>query len=267
VDRLARRRYKSRVGSPCRIAKEDAMRYLLPCLTALAVSAPPLRAGEREDALALVAAAVKAHGGEAALRKAQTGQRVGAGFLAQADRQVPFTDETTFSLPGRVRMVLDVNRAQRMLIVVTPDKAWQQTGGAPADLDRDSADELREELYIRYLTTLLPLRQDDMTLGLVPDAQVNGRPAAGIKVTSKGHRDARLYFDKQSGLLVKIERRARQAGVLLDKEYVFSDHKEFDGAVLPTREGESLNGKKFTDLAVSSWKMLPKVDDSLFSKP
>jgi hypothetical protein len=242
------------------------MRYLLPCL-ALAASATPLRAGEREDALALIDKAVKAHGGEDALKKARTAQRNGSGTLNQGDRLAPFVEESVFSLPERARMTLEVGgRQQRM--VVTPDKAWQQQGGGPpADVDRETAESAREELYVQWLTTLLPLRQDGVTLALAADDQVSGRPAAVVKVSSKGRPDVRLFFDKQSGLLVKAERRARQAGLPVDKGYIFAEHKAFDGALLPTRYAETINGRRFIEMTALTWKLLPRVDDALFARP
>src|SRR6202011_4293737 len=101
----------------------------------------------------------------------------------------------------------------------------------------------------------------------LPEAKVNGQPAAGVKVASKGHADAKLYFDAATHLLVKIERTTREAGLSLDKEYLFGDHKDFDGVKLPTRLTETLEGKKASELTSASYKFPSKPDDAAFSKP
>src|SRR5262249_25113206 len=128
-------------------------------------------------------------------------------------------------------------------------------------------EELREEAYVQWLATLVPLKKDPFELAPVPEIKVDGKPAGGVKVSSKGHGDVKLYFDKASGLLVKIERPAREAGLQVDKEYVYSDHKTFDGVKLPTRSVELLNGKKFTQLSSAAYKFLDKPDASAFDKP
>ena len=98
-------------------------------------------------------------------------------------------------------------------------------------------------------------------------AHQNGQPAAGVKVSQRGHTDATLYFDKETGLLVKIARRAQEAGLMVDKEYLFSAHKEFEGAKLPTKQVEMINGKKFTEVTSFTYKILRRVDESMFAKP
>ena len=78
---------------------------------------------------------------------------------------------------------------------------------------------------------------------------------------------SRNYFDKKTHLLVKIERRASEGGQTLDEEYVFSDHKEFDGVTLPTKEVDLINGRKFSEEAGMTYKLPKKIDDATFGKP
>ena len=86
-------------------------------------------------------------------------------------------------------------------------------------------------------------------------------------MASKGHVEVRLYFDKASGLLVKIERLSKEAGVSLNKEYIYSAHKDFDGVKLPTKEVDLINGRKFSELTSMTYKLQTKIDDATFAKP
>ena len=53
-----------------------------------------------------------------------------------------------------------------------------------------------------YLSQVLPLTDKTYPLTGAGEAKVNDRPAVGVKVTARGHRDVTLYFDKESGLLL-----------------------------------------------------------------
>ena len=126
---------------------------------------------------------------------------------------------------------------------------------------------MRNELYVLWLATLTPLKKDDVTLAPVADIKVNGEPAAGVKATSKGRPDVKLYFDKKTHLLVKVERRVSEAGVAVDKEDFYSDYKEFDGVQLPTKLTFLVSGRKFSELSSATYKLPKKIDESVFAKP
>ena len=224
-------------------------------------------AGDREDALAVVDRAIKAQGGEDALNKARTAVRAGEGIMFQGGKEVKFTDEMTWNLPNQWRDAVEIEKTLHFTMAVNGDKGWQAIGGTVSDLGPERLKELREEIYILGLETLTPLKKDGIDLTPLPEIKVDGQPAVGVKAASKGHADAKLYFDAHSHLLVKIERASDEAGVSLAKEYLFGGHKEFDGVVLPTRVVETLDGKKASELTSASYKFPSKPDESAFAKP
>ena len=182
-------------------------------------------------------------------------------------QSLPFTSEVTRSLPDRVRLAILLDKKFPLVTVLNGDKGWQQSGGATGELSPERVQELREEAYVWWLTTLVPLRQDPFTLTPLPDAKVGDQAAAVVRVSSPGHPDAKLFFDKRSGPLLKIERRASETGVLVDKEYLYADFKEFDGVTLPTKESVLINGKKWTETTLSSCKFPREVDKDAFTRP
>jgi hypothetical protein len=237
-----------------------------PTLLGLLLPAADSRAGEREEALAIIDQAVKAHGGEAALAKLRHSVRTADGTLFTPGDAIPFSSKVTVSLPDRQRMELDVAKRQKVLTILNGDKAWRNTGGQTADLPPDLRDDLRDDLYVWYLTTLLPLKGDGFVLAPAGEVMVNDEPARTVRVSGKGRRDVILYFDKKTNLLVKAKRKATDAGLSLDKEYLFGDFKEFDGVKLPTRETQVINGKKFGEVTGASWSFPPKVEESDFER-
>ena len=246
------------------------MRTTLGVLLVLGLAAGPAAAADRDAALAVIEQAIKAHGGADALNKAQTAVRTATGTMSLFGKDLTFTDELTWQLPDRFRQVLDVDTGQgktHLVQVVNPDKGWQSTGGMVMDLGPDRLEELREEAYVLWLGTLTPLQKEGFELTPLPQTMVGSRPAAGVKVASKGHADEKLYFDKDTGLLIKVEGRVKEAGLMVDKEYLYSDHKDFDGAKLPTKLQELINGKRFTDLTNISYKFPRTVNDAVFARP
>jgi hypothetical protein len=227
----------------------------------------PGRAADAPPARALVEQAVRAAGGEAALDRARVLSRTGAGTMFQVGRNLPFTEESVMALPERLRTTLDLDKRYQVTVVLNGDKGWQASGGAVLPMTKERLEEFREEAYVLWLTTLTPLLSDKFTLSPLPDSSADGAPASGVKVTAKGHGDVKLYFNRQSHLLVKIERRAREAGLVVDKTYVLGDYKDVDGVKLPGRQAELLNGKKVIERASATYKLLPRVDEATFAKP
>ncbi|HEY7156659.1 MAG TPA: hypothetical protein VH575_22005 [Gemmataceae bacterium] len=244
------------------------MRKVLGIVLALLGAAAPTSgwADDRATALAVVEQAIKAHGGAEALNKMHKRSRSGEGVI-RLGGEAPFKTEETVHFPDRCRMSLDVERA-RLIVVLNGDKGWMLTGdGTAQEMNKQTLSERREELYVWWLMTLTPLLKDGFELKPLADAKVNDREAAVVKVSRKGRSDLRLYFDKKSGLLVKIARRATEAGVALNKEYLYSDHKDFDGAKMPGKEVITMNGSKLSEVKFTRCKALDRVEDKTFDKP
>lgn len=233
----------------------------------LLASVAPVCAGEREDALAIIDQAVKAHGGADALAKCRTEVRTSTGVLYQGEMKISFNDELTLNLPDKWRDSVEIEKKGRFAIAINGDKGWQAVSGTVSDIGPERLKELREEIYVLGLETLTPLQKEGFDLTPLPEIKIADRPAVGVKASSKGHADAKLYFDAQTHLLVKIARSAQEAGLKLNKEYLFGDHKDFDGVKLPTRQMELLEGKPVMELTSASYKFPTKPDEGAFTKP
>jgi hypothetical protein len=233
----------------------------------LLVLAGPAKASEKE-AREIVDRAIKMQGGAAALARAAQCKRTDTGTQTLQGRDVPFTSYVARSLPEKVRLQIELNRKVKTTIVLNGDKAWQSDGGAPAvQLLSQRVRELREEAYLWWLTTLVPLTKPGVTLSTVPDIKVDGEAAAGVKVVFRGHHDVRMYFSKRNGSLVKVECQATEGGVKVDKEYFYSGYREFDGAKLHTKEIVKVNGQKWTAFAISDYSFPEKIEGGTFNKP
>jgi hypothetical protein len=232
------------------------------------------RATEKDDALAILNTAIKAHGGADKLEKAAQMVRKGTGTVTLFDMDSTIVDELLVQLPDRLRLTVEIASADkkqkvRAIVVANKDKGWQENGGAVDELSEPRLAELREEAHVQWVSLLFPLVKKDAAYELIPlkDVKIDGRGAMGVKVSLKGHPDISLVFDKENALLSKVALKTKEGGVEVDKEFFFSEHKEVDGAKLPMHIAVRLNGKKYVDLKVESYKFLSKVDEAQFGKP
>jgi hypothetical protein len=219
----------------------------------------------------LLEQAILAQGGVERLNRARLQTRSGRGeIVPPIGDAVPYDGQVVLNLPTQGRWTFDLNpetQKLRLVVAINGDKGWRSSGGPAVDMTKDEAEGVRDEAYVAWLTTLVPLRGKQFELTALAQTPVHGRPAVGIQVVSKGRPDAKLYFDKQTMLLVKVERKGKEAGLPVVKEYLFSEHKDFDGLKLPTRVVEMTNGKKRGEVVFTGYQFPPRLDESQFSKP
>jgi hypothetical protein len=225
------------------------------------------QAGPREMALEIIDKAIKAHGGSDGLTRAQTAIRTGNAVQMVGTTEVALATEVTLAVPTRMRGdFTSKDKTLRIVMVLNGDRAWRASNGMAVELPKEALEELQEEAYVEWVATVVPLKMDGFNLSPADGKMVNGKPTVAVKVARKGHSDAVLYFDKDDGLLVEIERKTRTAGLLVNKEYIFSEFKEFNGVKLPTKRTELLANKKAAELTGATYRF-EKENPANFAKP
>src|SRR5437667_1520146 len=88
-------------------------------------------------------------------------------------------------------------------------KGWESSAGEETtELKDERLQELQDEAFSNYIETVLPLLKDrQLTVKLIGEEKVDGKAAVGVKVSAKDRKDIKLFFDKESGLLAKLQRR------------------------------------------------------------
>jgi len=110
----------------------------------------------------------------------------------------------------------------REAILQPPDHWWQ----AKTDIAKNDPNRL-DKTHLVEAWTLVPLTSKESKLTLLPEIKVDDKPAVGIRLSRKGKTDLNLYFDKDSGLLARIDWRTYHV--------TFSDWKEADGVKYPSK--------------------------------
>ena len=107
-----------------------------------------------------------------------------------------------------------------------------------------------------WMWTLAPLADPTTKLTAAPDAEVAGRTAHALRVSGTIEPAIVAYFDAESMGLVRIDWKGQQ--------FFFSEPKDFDGAIVPTRcilYGK--DGKERMRTEIRSVRRLDKLPDGL----
>ena len=226
--------------------------------------ANPVRAGEAED---LVDQAIKAHGGTEALTRAQTALVTSTVTRFVGTKSTSFKAEAAMVLPDRWRSACYHEGKVVATFAINGDRGWTSNPGPPQEMGKELLAEARNEAYVMWLATLVPLKGPGIKLKTTNEIKVADKEAVGILVTRTGWPNVRVYFDKKTHLLVKIDRFAKDAGEKVHKEHFYSDHKTFDGVVLPTREEVRIEDSKRTEESGREYKFPRTIDENQFKRP
>jgi hypothetical protein len=235
----------------------------------------PTLAPAQDEARALIERAVKAHGGAEALARVTADKIKFKGALVIQGHNAPFVAETTVQLPSKYKNVIEMNHngdKHTIIHVVNGSKVYIALDGRllKEEAVKVQMEEIRSGLELERAKRLLPLLQDkSYQLALLEEIEVNNRPAAGVRITGRGRREMRLYFDKQLGLLVRAENRldGGKGKPEIRQHFFFGDYKEIGGYKRPTKLRAYRDGKQIMEAELLDAKALDKVDETEFAKP
>jgi len=235
------------------------------------ILALPLRAGDADAAKAIVEKAIKAAGSEEKLSKLKAATVKFKGTLHEGDMNISLTGEVITQGADQSRVVIqaDINgQAITFTEVLNRDKGWKKED-ATKEMSADEVKEAQNGANESWVVSLVPLKNKAYTLAALGEIKVDDRPAVGVRVSTKDHRDVNLYFDKDTHLLVKSEMRVKDeaAGMEVNQETFYGDYKDVAGIKEAMKLVIKRDGKPFLNAQVEEVRREEKVDDSTFDKP
>ena len=238
---------------------------LVSAVVAFALAPAPAQ----ESAEAVVKKAIEAHGGAEVLKKLTAGESTYKGDMTVFGMDLEFTAKLVYQLPDKFRMEIDTEAGgQKLAIVqvVNGAKTKSTLNGMATPLGEAEQKELRQAAMIQEISQLTPLI-DGKTYTIKLEKPTDD--ANVVLVTAKDLNDTKLFFDKKSGLLTKIERKGLAPSMGEPKEVteetVMSDFKKFDGMMLPTKTMVNHDGKKFMTMTLTDAKLMEKADEKAFA--
>jgi hypothetical protein len=255
--------------------KEFPMRFrVVLILTAAVLFLGSTRARAEEDLQPIIEKGIKAMGGEEKLSKYKAATARTKGTLEVKGLTLDLTQQVTTQVPDQFKEVLEVEIMGQKITATTVfdgKKGWLNiTGMETKEAEGAMLEALKEASHMGQVARLTALK-DSKTYTLAPlgDAKVEGKEAVGIRVSTKGYRDISLYFDKKTGLLAKIERRAidPETNQEFTEERLITEYQEKDGLKVAKKVIAKRDGKKMLEVEVVEIKFLESVDKGEFAKP
>jgi hypothetical protein len=196
-----------RVRRPTEVVMRKLLVPLLPVLL-LAGFSPGARC--EDEVRAILTRAISAQGGEEKLAREVAMTSKVKGTMQVGGDGLPFTVDL-FNQPGgqtKFTLRVELGGARTVLTeALTGDKGWRSRDDQVEDLGAQDVAEMQRSVYLDRVLNLVPLlKEKSFTLTALGESKVNGQPVLGVKVTSKGQAEVKLFFARDSGLLAKYER-------------------------------------------------------------
>ena len=232
----------------------------------------PARADDSE-AKAILDKAIKALGGEEKLTKASVHSWKAKG-KRHAGAEQP-EQEIQVTANGLDHFRREFNRREpnlpqlSLILVIAGDKGWQKNSKGLTELDAATLARFKQAFYLQVIPiTLMPLREKGFKLEAAGAENVGDKPAVVLKVTAPDGKDFTLFFDKESGLPVKeVATMTSPAGRENSVESTFLDYKDMGGIKKATRIEMKINGEPSSEMEITEFKILDKVDPETFAEP
>ena len=227
-----------------------------------------------DRARAIIERAIQVQGGPTNIAKLRTMQIEveGTTVLAPGEAETPVRLIDTWQMPDRYKtsavfQTADGKVSQTQAIV--GNQGWIELNGEVQDLPREAVSEMKEQKYAEDLDRLGFINEAGFQLSVTQPIKVNGKPAVGVGIKSKGHRHVTLYFDADSGLLVKREQTLLDPslGKEVLQEVLFSDYREQDGLKHYRQILALRDGKKMVQAKVTKLQFFETLDNKIFAKP
>ncbi len=231
------------------------------------------KSAENQDVKAVIAKAVEAKGGAANLDKYKAAVAKLKGTINAQGMEITMSGTSTDEAPDKSRLDATMNVGGQEISfvqVLNGDKGWQGINGNVDELEKDHLSEAREQLYSGQIVDLRGITAKGVKLTALGEKQVEGKPAVGVKVSSEGHRDVTVYFDKSSGLVVRSETKGKDpmnGNAEFDAATVYGDYKKVSGVNVPHKIQVFRDGKPFMVMEMSSITLSEKLPEKTFAKP
>jgi hypothetical protein len=240
----------------------------VPLALCLLLGLSAARADDSKGPRKIVEAAVKAHRieGKGAKHKAIVCKFTGTLYFT--GRPLPCAGRLVYQPPLQHCIALEAYDL-KIVYVLNGERGWVKQNERVAPLTREQVLEYHEHMHAERVAGLASLLSDEkFSLAPLGELVIDGARAAGVLVRHRGRRDVKLYFDRTSGLLLKMESKVKENGALRTQEIFFSDYTEFGSLLRPRKVVTKRDRKDYTTWEVTSFTALElKADPGEFGRP
>lgn len=234
-----------------------------------------IQAQDADYAKPILEKAIKAIGDEGKQTKMQ-------GFTCQSKGTVKINENVNLELTGtwyfqdldKARGDLSVQAGgqnQSGTLCVNGEKVWllNNANGKVEKAPQEVVPLLKGEFRaLRLAQWPILLRTQLSKLAPLGELMINGKAAVGLKAKLEGMPEVEVYFDKSSGLPLKVSTRLQEpGGNEVEHSFLFTDYQEFGGLKHCTHLVFTRDGQQFLDLQLSDVQFSERLNADQFKEP
>jgi hypothetical protein len=223
-----------------------------------------------DDSTAVIDKAIAAMGGEANLGKVKAASWKSKNKLTFNGNENEGAGQVTMQGLDHFRQEFEGDFGGnhfKAVTVLNGDKGSRHFGDNNQEMDKEGLVNLKRTVYLAVIpVTILPLKDKQFKVESIADETVGGKAQAGIKVTPPDGKEFKLYFDKETGLPVRMV--AKVAGFMageFTQETTFSDYKEVEGIKKSMKSVSKRDGEPFMEQQITEFKLVDKPDPKTFT--
>ena len=189
-------------------------------------------------------------------------------------KQLQVTPMGEFSMDAEIRML----RPNKMLanmktpmgdmtMVFDGNSAWMKSPMGTQDLPGSQREEMLQQVYGDVYYILQTAEKGDYAFQYLKDETVDGKAMSVILVRYTPTKfNMQLFIDPNTGLVMKkVAKQSGQKGPMIVEE-VYSDYRLADGVQFPFKTVGTSDGKKISELTLTSVKLNTGIKEDAFKK-
>ena len=185
---------------------------------------------------------------------------------------LPFQAEVTLQGADRQRIALSFSlegQEQKIVQILNREKGWVNLNGVTVAMDGDKLTNALAEARAAWIAAMLPLENPEYTLAPLGESKVGDQTVASVRVSCKLCRDVELFFDKDSGLLLKSKSSVTDEATdgQVEQETLYADYTENNGLKTATKLTVKRAGQLYLSAERTNYRSLPEIADSIFAEP
>lgn len=239
-------------------------------LTFIYAMKAPARAADASATDAIIDKAIKALGGEEKLGKLKIITWKSKNKITFNGMDNEGTGTTTIQGLDHFRQEFEGEfggNKVKFVTILSGDKGSRKFGENATEMDKATVASQKRTTYMTVIPiSMLSLKDKEFKKESIAEEKVGDKPAVGLKVTDADKKEFKIYFDKESGLPVKLVAKVPGFnGDEFDQETLFTDYKEIAGIKKSMKVTMKRNGEKFMEQTLTEFKILDKVDAKTFT--
>jgi hypothetical protein len=243
--------------------------FLFALTIAVSATASFAHADEAEE---LAAKAFKARFGNTDPAKMQKLASYSNGKTNFNGKEFPCKRDIATNWPDNFKITFVLGEGVSASTVIACHKGfagWQaQVGGGAMDLTDDLLTDLMTDTNALRIMSTLSFKDPAVKLAMGTDKKdASGAVLKCLKITQKKWPEMTIYIKADDFMVAQVHYKSREAGTVYQKEFHFSDYKEFGGIKLPTKEKIFYNGIDRHTFEGILYMYPDKVDPKAFDKP